>query len=160
MRMDVDSLLLDRLFQPVADRSADWITCFGLARLSLAAAVLLQFLILAIDLRSFDGPMARVAATCITLLALFGGRQAWSMIARIERQSRAGQMNVRRISLRWQRLAWLAVTAWSVATSASGGGEAGLEICGASLAWLGLTYFVSCTPAPPPARTMSRQVFA
>lgn len=160
MRNDVDSLLLDRLFQPFVDRAADWITCFGMARISLAFAVLLQFVVLIIDLSSMEDAMTRLVAGSVTVLALFGAKQAWALVERTERQARPGGMNLRRITLRWQRLAWLAVTSWAVATGLSGGDGVGMAICGASLAWVSLIYFVSCTPAPPPRRTVSRQVFA
>jgi hypothetical protein len=139
MRLDVDSLLLDRLFQPVADRAAGRVTCFGLARTFLLAAVLLQVIVTMIDLR--------VATASACLLGLAGAQQAWCLITRTERQAQPGGRNLRRITLRWQRLAWLAVTPWSVAAGISVRGGFELGLCGTSVAWLGLIYFVSCTPA-------------
>ncbi len=157
--MDIDSVLLDRLFQPLADRLAAWISCFGLARLSLAVAVGLQCIVVMIDMRGAIEPVQRVAAVGISLLALFGAQQAWSLITRTERQARPGNLNLRRITLRWQRVAWIAVTVWSVAAGVTAG-EGGLGLAGACFAWLGIVYFVSCTPLPPPARVELRQMFA
>ena len=159
MRSDIDNLLLDRLFQPLTDRAAGWITCFGLARASLTAAVLLQFVVLVIDLSGFEDPLHRVLAVGVTVIALFGAQQTRTLIARAERQTRVGTMNVRRITMRWQRLAWLGVTMWAAATGLSAG-AAGLGVCGASLAWLGLIYFVSCTPAPPRWRRAPAAAYA
>lgn len=159
MRTDIDTLLLDRLFQPLADRLAGLTNCFGLARLSLAAAVLLQFAVLAADLTELGAPSQRLAAAAIALLALFGAEQGWRLIVRTERQARSGGMNLRRITLRWQRLAWLGVTSWSV-VGAGGNGLSEAALWGACVAWVGLIYFVSCTPTPPPMRVGRNSVFA
>ena len=149
MQADIDTLLLDRVFQPAADRLSIGTNCFGLARLALLAAVLLQTIVLAADLLIFADPVMRALAGGITLLAFAGADQARGMIARVERQTRTGVMNVRRITLRRQRMAWLAVSLGSGATALAR--LDGATICAglASLSWLAVIYFVSCSPAPP-----------
>ena len=39
---DIDALLIDKLWQPLADRLGDRLSCFDLARLSLNAAIALE----------------------------------------------------------------------------------------------------------------------
>jgi hypothetical protein len=153
---DVDTLLLDRVFQPVADRLEDWTTCFGLARVSLAAGVALQTAVLAFDIQTYSDPVILILAVGATLLAYLGADQTRALIARVERQSRPGVMNVRRVTLRWQRMAWLTVSA-----CCAGSSFASMElgaVCGslASLSWVAAVYFLSCSPKPPAARRFRR----
>ena len=160
MSDDIDTLLLDRVFQPVADRLNGWTTCFGLARLSLAAAVALQTAVLACDIASDCDPTLLGLATGATLLAYFGADQARGLIARVERQSRPGVMNLRRVTLRWQRMMWLAVAA-CCAGSSFASMQAG-AVCGAlaSLSWVAAIYFLSCSPKPPAVQSFRQYAFA
>lgn len=160
MRTDLDTLLLDHLFQPAADRAAAWISCFGLARLALGMAIGLQLMMVTVELSRIEAQAPRLAGLGITLLALFGAQQAWLLILRTERQARCGTMNLRRITLRWQRLAWLAVTVWSAVTGISAEASTAVGLCGTCLSWLSVIYFVSCTAAPPPERTALRAAIA
>ncbi len=152
MSIDVDGFLLDRVFQPAADRLAETASCFTMARLSLLGAVMLQTIVLCGDLVLFADPVMRMLAGGITVLAFFGADRGRVLIARAERASRSGTLNVRRITLRWQRMAWLAIGLWSVATSCTKPDAATLGLAVASLFWLATIYFVSCSPAPPTRR--------
>ncbi len=149
MHADIDTALLDRVFQPVADRAASAATCFDLARFALAAAVALQTIVLIDDLLTFGDPVARALAGGITLLAFVGADQGRRLIVRVERQARSGMMNVRRITLRSQRWAWLAICGWTVATTVIRLDATSLHLGLASLAWVATIYFASCTPQPP-----------
>ncbi len=149
MSADVDTLLLDRVFQPLADRGSSATTCFGLARLALATAVALQTMVLVDDLLLFADPFTRALAGAIAVLAFVGADQGRRMISRVERQSRSGLMNIRRITLRGQRWAWLAITGWTVATACMRQDTATAHVGLSSLAWLAAIYFASCTPKPP-----------
>lgn len=160
MSADIDTLLLDQVFQPVADQLNDWATCFGLARLSLAAAVALQTAVLAFDIQTCSDPAMLGVAVGATLLAYLGADQARALIARVERQSRPGVMNLRRVTLRWQRMAWV-----TVATCCAGSSLSSMElgaVCGglASLSWVAAVYFLSCSPKPPAARSFQRCALA
>lgn len=156
---DIDGVLLDRLFQPAADRLSERTSCFGLARLCLAAAVALQFVVLACDLEVEGDMVRRVMAVGITALALAGAQQGQVVIRHAERQARPGLMNVRRITMRWQRNAWLVISAWACTIAVGQVSAANVAVCAASLAWLSCIYFLSCSPSPPPAR-VARGVFA
>lgn len=159
MSVDVDNLLLDRVFQPAADRAAQWASCFALSRASLALALLLQLAVLALDLSVEGDPLRRYMALGITALALVGGQQAMTGITRAERQARPGAMNVRRITMRWQRLAWLAIALWAATVAAGSRTGANAGVCAACLAWLSCIYFLSCTASPPRVR-ISRRAYA
>lgn len=150
--LDVDSLLLDRLFQPASDRFGSDSSCFGLARVCLVAAAGLQFVVLAVDLQNDADLFRRVLAVGITVLALAGAQQARHTIARAERQSRPGAMNIRRITMRWQRAAWLAITLWAAAVAIGQPNGGNLAVVAASMAWLSCIYFLSCSPSPPMVR--------
>ena len=148
MQADIDRFLLDKLFQPVAERAAPWGDCFGLARLALAGAVLLQAAVLALDLMIFAEPVARGLAGGIAALAFYAAGQTRTLIAKTARQSRPGLPNVRRISLRWQRTAWLATSVWSGAAAAVQGDAASICAGLTCLCWLAVLYLVSCSPMP------------
>ncbi len=157
--IDIDSLLLDRVFQPTADRLGADLSCFGLARLCLVSAAVMQFVVLAVDLQNDVDLVRRWLAVGITLLALVGAQQARHVIARAERQSQPGAMNVRRITMRWQRAAWLALMLWATAVALGQPTGANLAVCAASAAWLSCIYFLSCSPSPP-MRRFSRTAHA
>lgn len=89
-------------------------------------------------------------------LTLFGGYQAWQLIKRVERQSRSGGMNLRRITLRGQRLAWLGVCAFCTATLSPHADIRAVFAIVACIAWVAVVYFVSCTPMPPAQRQSFR----
>ena len=152
MAFDIDALLLDRVFQPCVNATADRLSCFALARIALAVAVEAQMLTLFWDAVEGGSAFSVGFSAFALVLTLFGAQQAWRVIMRAERQSRSGTMNVRRITLRGQRMTWLAVCAGCVALLIPHGDiRAVFQIlsCGA---WLALIYFVSCTPLPPARR--------
>ncbi len=149
--MDVDTWLLERTFQPIADRLEPLLDCFGLARLSLAAAVVLQTAVLACDFSTFSDPLRITIAVGAAVLAYGGADAARAMIGRAARGARRGTMNVYRITLRPQRLAWLLVAPGAVAFLLPEGGLRSAFQIGAALGWVAVVYFASCTPAPPRA---------
>lgn len=156
MTIDLDAILLDHVYQPCADRLAEWTSCFGLARGAMVLACEAQALTLFWDAVRDVSPVNLLFCTLIAALMLFGAKQAWSLIRRAERQSRSGAMNVRRITLRWQRMAWLGV---SVCCTAAVGLNFDIRAAFTVLScmsWVSLIYFVSCTPRPPAMRRFSR----
>ncbi len=156
MTIDVDAVLIDRVFQPCADHFAAWTSCFGLARGALVIACESQALTLFWDaVRDVSG-VNLVLSGLIAVLTLFGAQQAWRLINRAERQSRSGGMNVRRITLRQQRMTWLGVSAACTATLCPHGDIRAAFTVLACIAWVALIYFVSCTPRPPAMRRSSR----
>jgi len=161
LALDIDSVLIDRLFQPASDRMAAQTSCFGLARLSLLGAVLLQFVVLANDLQADGDALRRLLAGGITILALVGADRGRYVIARAERQAQPGTMNIRRITMRWQRVAWLVITVWAASVALGQPNRANVAVCFASMAWLSCIYFTSCSPSPPVLRrTSDTLVFA
>lgn len=156
MTIDLDAILLDRVFQPCADRLAGWTTCFGLARGALVLACESQALTLFWDAIRDGSGNNLLLSGMIAMLTLFGAQQAWSLIKRIERQSRSGGMNVRRITLRGQRMTWLGVSACCSAVLGMDADIRALFTILACIAWVALIYFVSCTPRPPALRQSNR----
>lgn len=152
MAIDVDAVLLDRVFQPCANRFAGLATCFGLARVALVLACESQALTLFWDaLRDTSGFNLALCAS-VAALTVYGGMQAWRLIKRVERQSRSGGMNVRRITLRRQRLSWLGVCAFCTATLSPHADIRAIFAIVACIAWVAVVYFISCTPLPPVQR--------
>ena len=156
MAIDVDAFLLDRVFQPCADRLASVASCFGLARTALVLACESQALTLFWDATLSLTPFNLVMCASVASLTGYGGYRAWQLIQRIERQSRTGTMNVRRITLRGQRMTWLGVCALcSVMLSPNADIRAVFAILGC-VAWVAVVYFLSCTPMPPAERRSFR----
>ena len=156
MTTDVDAILLDRVFQPCADRLAAFTTCFGLARGALVLACESQALTLFWDVFRDASGINLVLSGLIAALTLFGAQQAWGLIKRIERQSRLGGMNIRRITLRGQRMTWLGVSAGCSAILCKDPDLRAAFTILACVAWVALIYFVSCTPRPPAMRHSHR----
>ncbi len=156
MKFDIDSVLIDRVFQPAADRLAAWASCFGLARVCLVGAALFQFVVLANDLQADDDGLRRALAGGITILALVGADQGRHVIKRAERQSRSGMMNIRRMTMRWQRVAWVVINVWAISMALGQPTGANVAVCLASMAWGSCIYFISCSPSPPVVRRTSR----
>ncbi len=154
---DMDGLLIDRVFQPVADRVAGCASCFDLARLSLNAAIALEAALLAYDLARLPDPAQRTLVVLGTLMA-FGAAQAVRLqIARAERQARPGMMNLNRVVLRPFRLLWIGLGLVGLTSLAVSGGTAALLNAAASFGWLGAVYLMCCVPTPPPAPARSWQ---
>jgi hypothetical protein len=153
---DVDAVLLDRVFQPCADHLAEWTTCFGLARGALVVACESQALTLFWDAFLDGSAINLVLSGMIAMLTLFGAQQAWGLIKRVERQARSGGMNVRRITLRRQRMIWLGVSAFCTATLSPHADIRAVSAILACMGWVALIYFVSCTPRPPAMRRSHR----
>lgn len=152
MAIDVDAFLLDRVFQPCANQLATVATCFGLARTALVLACESQALTLFWDASREMTPFNITLCGMVALLTLFGGYQAWQLIKRVERQSRSGGMNVRRITLRAQRMSWLGVCALCTATLGPNADIRAVFAIVGCIAWVAVIYFMSCTPMPPAQR--------
>jgi hypothetical protein len=157
--VDPDFLLLDRVFQPAVDRMAAWATCFDLARLSLIAVIVLHTVVLAWDLALLSEPLLLALVTGGTLIGFRAASQLLGKIARAERQSRPGMMNIQRVLLRSFRLAWLGFAAASAALLLSSALRP-VDLCNVALSvcWLATVYFASCSPSPPVVRTFHRGV--
>ncbi len=156
MTVDVDAFLLDRVFQPCADQLAGYTTCFGLARGALVLACESQALTLFWDaVRDVSGANL-VMSGLVAVLTLFGAQQAWGLIKGIERQSRSGGMNIRRVTLRAQRMTWLGVSTCCGALLFTHPDIRAAFTILACAAWVALIYFVSCTPRPPAMRHSTR----
>ncbi len=149
---DMDGLLIDRLFQPVADRVAGCLSCFDLARLSLNGAVGLEAALLAYDLAHITASAQRTLVVLGTLMAFGAAQAVRSQIARAERTSRPGMMNINRVVLRPFRLLWIGLGLVGLASLAVSCGPAALLNAAATFGWLGAVYLMCCVPAPPPAR--------
>lgn len=157
MNVDIDHLLLDRGFQPVAERLARWVSCFALARACLVGIVALQSVILAWDLHALRDPPSLALVAIATLAQYYIVPFVYQHVRRIERQARPGLLNPQRIVLRPARLVWLAATlviccAWL--------GSAFPPLITLQLAvgclWCATLYFESCSPAPPRLRAFRR----
>ncbi len=160
MAIDIDAVLLDRVFQPCANRFAGVSTCFGLSRVALVLACESQALTLFWDATGDRSGFNLALCLAVATLTLYGGYQGWQLIKRVERQSRSGGMNVRRITLRGQRLAWIGVCALCVATLSPHADVRAVFAIVACAAWVAVIYFVSCTPSPPAQRHSFRMAAA
>ena len=152
MALDIDALLLDRVFQPCVNAVAERMSCFALARVALVLAVEAQGLTLYWDAVANASVFSVGFSTFAAVLTLFGAQQAWRVIMRAERQSRSGTMNARRISLRGQRMTWLAVCSGCIAYLAPHGDIRAAFMILSCGGWVALIYLVSCTPLPPARR--------
>ena len=153
MSVDPDTLLLDRVFQPAVDRAAGWASCFDLARISLIAVLVLQTIVFAWHLAQRDDPLTLALITGGTLVGYWAASQMRRQVARAERQSRPGMMNIHRVLLRPFRLLWLGIGAVTIAVLvASSLSPADLGDAGLTAAWITTVYFCSCAPSPPRVR--------
>ena len=127
-----DLWLLDKVFQRVADfvRNEFGITCFGLARGSLAVALAV----------SFADTMARSEIVAAALLAVCG-IAIYRRILSVEARAREGVANAARYELFAHRLAWVLLLF----------GDIALLLIAASLCMMFLVavaYFTSCQLRP------------
>ena len=153
MSVDPDTLLLDRVFQPAADRAAEWATCFDLARASLLAVLMLQTGVFAWNLACLSDPLMLMLITGGTLIGYNAASQMLRQVARAERQSRPGMMNRNRVLLRPFRLLWLGLATASTALLATSALRP-VDLCNVALtiAWVTTVYFCSCAASPPRVR--------
>lgn len=153
MSVDPDTLLLDRVFQPAADRAAGWATCFDLARASLLAVLVLQTSVFAWNLVCLDDPLMLMLVTGGTLIGYGAASQMLRQVERAERQSRPGMMNRNRVLLRPFRLLWLAIATASAALLVTSALRP-MDLCNTAvtMAWVTTVYFCSCAASPPRVR--------
>ena len=152
MAVDIDTVLLDRVFQPCVNVAAGMMSCFALARAALAVAVEAQTLVLFWDAIDKASAFSMAFSAFAAVLTLVGAQQAWKTIARAERQARSGTMNTRRMTLRGQRMTWLFVCLGCAAVLIPNGDiRAAFQILGC-VAWIALVYFISCEAVPPARR--------
>ena len=157
MAIDLDTVLLDRLFQPVADSVSDHISCFGLSRIALAGVVALQAVVLERQLGA--GPDAAGSGLMVvaSLVQFWAVRQVLGQIGRAERLTRPGMMNVARVTLRPFRMVWLLVAAGSACllTGLHGGVSSFCPVA-ANVLWVVAVYLMSCVARAPSARVGRR----
>ena len=84
--VDIDTVLLDRVFQPCVNVAAGMMSCFALARAALAVAVEAQTLVLFWDAIDRASAFSMAFSAFAAVLTLVGAQQAWKTIARAERQ--------------------------------------------------------------------------
>ena len=156
MAIDLDTVLLDRLFQPAADSVSDRVSCFVLSRVALAGVVALQTVVLARQMGG--GPDAALGlVTVASLIQFWAVGQVLGQIRRGERQARPGLMNVARITLRPFRMIWLLVAAGSACLlSGLHGGVASFCPAAANVLWVAAVYLMSCVARTPSARIARR----
>ena len=159
MAIDVDTMLLDRVFQPAADGACAWASCFDLARSALAGVALLQTVVLA------HGMSLGPDTAGLGLMATASVIQYWAVglvlrqIRRAERQTRSGMMNLVRITLRPFRIVWLLVAASSACLlTGLHGGTVSLCPAGANVLWVVAVYLMSCVASSPSVRVGRRMV--
>lgn len=150
MPRDLDSFLLDRVFQPLANAAADRISCFGLARAALYGAVALQTAVLAWSLARMGDPQRSNMIVLGTLAEYAAAQMVRGQIGRAERQSRPGALNLARVTHRPLRLLWVAFAAGAVALFL-GSGLRPVDCLHVSvgLLWVLALYFMGCAALPP-----------
>jgi hypothetical protein len=150
---DIDSFLLDRVFQPVVNTAADWIDCFGLARMALISAVAMQTAILAWCLSRIPDPMQVTMVAAGTVAEYVAAQMLRAQISRLSRQARPGMMNIARITYRPLRLVWVGFAAiagvfWLTS-------DFRLVDClnfGVGALWVMTVYLMCCVSRPPRQR--------
>lgn len=159
MAIDLDTVLLDRVFQPLADSVCDRANCYDLARAVLAGVVALQTVVL--TRQASVGP----DAAALGLVAVASLVQYWAVgrvlrqIRGAERRTRPGMMNVARVTLRPFRMIWLLVAAGSACLlTGLHGGAASLCPVAANILWVAAVYLMSCVASVPSARAGRRMV--
>lgn len=157
MTTDIDSLLLDRVFQPITDRATDVVTCFALARVSLTAALMVQTAALAWILATAHSLLLPMLAVTGCLATYVGAQQMRAQITRAERQVRPGMMNVRRVTMRMMRTAQLTGVFGAAALALLPGADVGCScMLAANLCWLCSGYFLSCSTSHPARSSFGR----
>ncbi len=159
MAIDLDTVLLDRVFQPVADSVCDRASCFDLSRAALVGVVALQAAALARQ------AVVDPSASALGLVVVASFVQFWAVgrvlrqVRRAERQLRPGMMNVARVTLRPFRMVWLLVAAAS-ACLLTGLHEGMASLCpvAANVLWVAAVYLMSCVARAPSARVGRRMV--
>lgn len=157
----LDNALLDRVFQPIADRLVERTSCFELARSLLFGVLVLVLAIVCADylegrLRGWE-ILWTPSLFYIAWVNLYFVRDAENGAKR-----RSGTMNGLRNRMAWQRLYWLVMLALSLYWFALGP-----RTCSSFLSvWLdlclvGATYFMACEKTePPPHRARAWAGFA
>lgn len=150
--LDVDTLLLDRVFQPVVNECADLLSSFALARASLVLALLLDTAALAWTLGNAV-PLISALLAGATLATFVGAQQLRTEIDRAERQSRPGLMNVRRVTMRLLRCSFLFTGGLGAVVALQPDATVACAcVCIGNLFWLATSHFLSCSAAPPSYR--------
>ena len=159
MAIDLDTLLLDRVFQPVADSVCERFSCFDLSRVALGGVVALQAAMLVRQASVDPGAAALGLVVVASLVQFWAVGRVLRQIRSAERRARPGTMNVARITLRPFRMVWLLVAAGS-ACLLTGLHEGAGSLCpvGANLLWVVAVYLMSCVASVPSARVGRRMV--
>lgn len=159
MAIDLDTVLLDRVFQPVADSVCDRASCFDLSRAALAGVVVLQAVVLVRQAAVDPGAAALGLVVVASLVQFWAVGRVLRQIRSAERQLRPGMMNVARVTLRPFRMVWLLVAAGS-ACLLTGMHEGAASLCpvAANVLWVVAVYLMSCVASVPSARVGRRMV--
>ncbi len=157
MAIDLDTVLLDRVFQPLADRVCDRASCFDLARVALAGVVALQCVVLARQVGTGAGGAALGLVAMASLVQFWAVGRVLRQILGAERRARPGMMNVARVTLRPFRTVWLLVAMGS-ACLLTGLHQGAASLCpvAANLLWVAAVYLMSCVSRAPSAWTGRR----
>lgn len=153
MPPNFDLFLLDRVFQPIADRLAHRTTCFGMARLLLHGVLVLVLAVVGGQWREgqLDG-WNLLFGPCMFYIA-------WANLLLLRRaESRAdrldGTANGLRARIWWQRLYWVVMVGVSLYRIGIGD-RAFSDVAGLllNLCLAAAVYFMSCRANPPARRT-------
>ena len=151
-----DAWLLDRCFQPLTDWIGEKPTAFDIGLSLQLGAVVFE---LAADAALFAGGMLTVMDGLYDGLSAACGIWFYVYIGRQRAMVSGGRANPLRILYRPLRLIGLALSAWSLFSSATsdvpGAISNGLSAL-SSLAFLAGLYFISCQPRPPGWRRAAR----
>ena len=159
MAIDLDAVLLDRVFQPLADCVCDRASCFDLSRAALAGVVALQSVVLARQASVDPGVAALGLVAVASLIQYWAVGRVLRQIRGAERRARPGTMNVARVTLRPFRMVWLLVAAGS-ACLLTGLHQGASSLCpvAANVLWVVAVYLMSCVASTPSARFGRRMV--
>jgi peptidoglycan biosynthesis protein MviN/MurJ (putative lipid II flippase) len=153
MARDVDSFLLDNVFQPAADAVSDWLDCFDLARVSLISALGVQTALLAWCLSRMPDPVQLAMVAAGTMAEYVAAQMLLGQIRRLRRQTRPGMMNIARITYRPLRLVWVAfAAAGTLFWLSSEFRIIDFLNLGVGFLWVLTVYFMCCAARPPRQR--------
>jgi hypothetical protein len=145
----IDDWLLDRVFQPVADRLGERLSAFDLGLSLQLGAVVFD---LAADAALFAAGLLGVGDGIYDGLSCAGGVWFYALVAKQRPLVGQGRPNPLRVLYRSLRLLALGLTAWSLlsgaASDAAGALSDGLSALSA-LAFVAGMYFISCQPRLP-----------
>lgn len=148
MRWPLDAVIIDRVFQPAADRLAGYISCFDLARFFADGVMLVVLFTVAITLYSSSGQIDWVTPGLAVFCVLGLGALRY-VVGRLERSCKSGLANPARHSLFVARVMALYEVILEIIRLARMQDWFSFLLLGVVLAILCAAYFASCYPNPP-----------